>query len=237
MQEFITLLLEVQKKDLEILELTRQKNQLPKSLADRRREKDETAARFASVNQALIDFQLKKKNLELDIAQRTEMVQKHQSQLLSLKSNKDYRAMDLEIQVLKQKNRDLEDQVLECMVGIEEKTALTNEAKRVLAEAEAKVKGEEQVVEGKVREIEALIQKLAGERKTLASGLDPDVVDRYDRVLANKRGVSVVKVVNDICQGCNMRVTRQTLSTLKKTADIVLCDHCSRILYLQPDPS
>jgi len=42
----------------------------------------------------------------------------------------------------------------------------------------------------------------------------------------------MVKLVNGACQGCNMNVPPQVINEVKMKNELIICENCSRILYI-----
>ena len=70
------------------------------------------------------------------------------------------------------------------------------------------------------------------QRTRIAPEVRPDYLSRYERILKNKDGLGIVKVIDHTCGGCFMHLTEQVLNELKKCEQIISCDQCARILYL-----
>ena len=73
------------------------------------------------------------------------------------------------------------------------------------------------------------------QRSRIAPEVRPDHLSRYERILQNKDGMGIVKVVDHSCGGCFMHLTEQVQNELKKYEQIITCDMCARILYLEDD--
>ena len=80
-------------------------------------------------------------------------------------------------------------------------------------------------------EIETLLAKLKEERVTLAQQLDSEVLNIYERVRLS-RGQAVTKVERGKCQGCHIAVPTSQWQKVK-AGDLIQCNSCSRILYLE----
>ena len=64
--------------------------------------------------------------------------------------------------------------------------------------------------------------------------LDDGILNRYERMRTSRiRGNAIVPVVNDVCQGCHMAVTKSLIAELLNGRSLVTCEHCGRILYLE----
>jgi len=56
-----------------------------------------------------------------------------------------------------------------------------------------------------------------------------------NRILENKQGLALVPVVGSSCGGCHMNVTPQQRNAIKMNEELVFCEMCARILYLEDD--
>lgn len=233
MQDFIPSLLELQETDLRLLELAKEKKRLPEELeTDKVAVAKEEKAK-AAIEKDLHTIQLKKKEIELDIEQRIALMNKHENQLLSIKSNRDYQALTLEIKALKQKNSDQEDSILELMEQIDEQNKKVTAADEELKKVQSVLKQAEGNIKSSIDALDRDITALTAVRKEQATKLTSGILRVYEHLLQRKASIVVVAVEHDVCKGCNMTLTKQTTSTLKKTNDMVYCDYCSRLLYIE----
>ena len=77
------------------------------------------------------------------------------------------------------------------------------------------------------------MSKLNGERATLTQQVEPSILGKYERILANKDGLAMVRVEDEACQGCYMNVPPQVINEIKMAKGLVVCGNCSRILYIE----
>ena len=76
-------------------------------------------------------------------------------------------------------------------------------------------------------------QHLANEREGLTQGINEHLLRAYERMRGSRlRSNAVVPVINGVCQGCYMVVTKSVIMQLKRGCELVLCEHCGRILFL-----
>ena len=69
--------------------------------------------------------------------------------------------------------------------------------------------------------------------KELEASLPERTRREFQRILKQRLGVAVVKVANDSCSACRTRV-RPALYQQLKRGELVYCEGCHRILYLEP---
>lgn len=74
---------------------------------------------------------------------------------------------------------------------------------------------------------------LADEREGLTQGISEPLLRTYERMRESRlKSDAVVPVINGVCQGCYMVVTKSVVMQLKRGGELVLCEHCGRILVL-----
>ena len=57
------------------------------------------------------------------------------------------------------------------------------------------------------------------------------------RILFIGCGLAIVRVVNNSCSACHVKIRPAALQILKAGTEIVTCDSCKRILYWDPQTS
>jgi predicted nucleic acid-binding Zn-ribbon protein len=78
-------------------------------------------------------------------------------------------------------------------------------------------------------------KQLAAERDGIAQGIGKTALGAYERMRETRlKPNAVVPVISGVCQGCYMVVTKSVIVELKRGDELVLCEHCGRILFL-PD--
>ena len=74
---------------------------------------------------------------------------------------------------------------------------------------------------------------LAVQREGLTQGISKPLLRAYERMReSRRRSNAVVPVINGVCQGCYMVVTKSVVMQLKRGGELVVCEHCGRILVL-----
>lgn len=92
-----------------------------------------------------------------------------------------------------------------------------------------------------VEEYNVLIEKLNKKAEetlkiinSIASTVDVNLYQKF-KELNKTKGTAVVGVVDNRCEGCNMVLPLVILDKLKKKDEIVYCENCHRILYLNTE--
>ena len=77
------------------------------------------------------------------------------------------------------------------------------------------------------------MEKIKAQRGALAEKVEKNVLEKYDRLLKNRDGLALASVVGDSCQGCFRIMPPQVINEIKMNNELVFCDNCARILYLE----
>jgi hypothetical protein len=143
---------------------------------------------------------------------------------------KELDALQAEIKNLGERRGRLEDDVLERMERREEL-----ETRIVTAEADVTSARDtlERESAGSATELEQISKdtgNLQEQRDGLAAGIDGELLELYEDLRSQKRGVGVAALVDGVCQGCHQKLSAMELDRLKKTSGIKRCEYCRRIL-------
>jgi len=231
----ISYLVQLQAVDIQIYRFKQEKQNMPLKL----RELEET---FASKKESLtqlekkgLDLQKQRKEKELELASKEEDARKMQVQLYQLKTNKEYSAKLKEIDAVKAYTSVLEDGILILLEEIDELKSKIDKEKNFLGEEEKRTNLEKQKLELRGKEIEEKLAGLHSQRNQIAQQVNPDILAKYEKILTNRDYLAIVKVENNACQGCFMNVPPQVINLIKMYDNLVICEACQRILYIDEE--
>jgi predicted nucleic acid-binding Zn-ribbon protein len=88
-------------------------------------------------------------------------------------------------------------------------------------------------VEDKPEKLTKKQKLLVAERQGLTEGISKPLLRTYERMRDSRlKSNAVVRVINGVCQGCFLVVTKSVIMQLKKGNNLILCEHCGRILFM-----
>jgi uncharacterized protein len=151
----------------------------------------------------------------------------------SIVNTKELGSLQREIENLKRRRSDREDELLGIMEErerLDERSALArteSQQQRALAEQIAASAGVE------LSQIGTELEARAAERAALVSEIDPGAVELYDDLRAQKKGIGAVALVDGVCQGCHEKLSAMEMDRIKHTEGIRRCEHCRRIVILR----
>lgn len=176
-----------------------------------------------------------RKNLELEVEGKKQLISKYANQQLQTRKNEEYRALTHEIDMCKEDIFKIENREIELM---EQAEAAQKEVTRATqAAVEARKLMEEQLSQLGAREenLKKELAELTTNREELSAAVDENARARYERLVRNKGESVVVGVQHGVCGGCHMRLPAQVLVTCQAQQELVTCTNCGRILYYSHD--
>jgi len=172
-----------------------------------------------------------RKKLESEVTAFEAKISKYREQMLSVKTNEEYKAFQKEIEHAQQGIRQVEDNILSFMMG-------ADGAQAEIKAAEARLKEDQQLVNQERKKLEVENQKdvsalesYLAERKTIEPVISADLLTKYERVRKFRGGIGVAPAKDYMCDVCKVRMRPQVFQEIRKNDQIIACEACQRILY------
>jgi uncharacterized protein len=188
----------------------------------------------AAAKERLAANQAARRAIEKDVAVHQGRLSKFRDQLMAVKTNVEYQAMQKEIGFAQGEVKTLEDRILELMVEADDITADVKHAETALAATQKEVDKEGQALAAEMSALKSRIDELTTNRTAVVSSLDPKVLSVFDLVARRRNGVAVAEARDGICTICHVRLRPQIFNTVRRNDAIMQCDSCQRILYFVP---
>jgi predicted nucleic acid-binding Zn-ribbon protein len=135
-----------------------------------------------------------------------------------------------EVENLARRRGDREDEVLAVMQLRED----VEKEERAASERSDALRAKVDEVEGAAtEELERVTDELAERRRAreqVAASIDPELVELYEDLRPQKKGVAVAELIDGVCQGCHEQLSAVYLDRLKREPGPKRCEHCRRIL-------
>jgi predicted nucleic acid-binding Zn-ribbon protein len=192
-----------------------------------------TAAGVESLKQKGRQVEVERKKLELDVGTRTESISRLKTQQYQTRKNDEFQAIGHEIERYENEIRKLEDQELELMIEVDNLKGEIEAADKSARVTKESISRQLTDLETKSKALGSQQQELETEREALAAQIDADLLDQFERLFNSKGDAAVVAVEHGVCTGCHMKVTTATASRVKAGKEIVSCENCGRILFLE----
>jgi predicted nucleic acid-binding Zn-ribbon protein len=192
-------------------------------------------AELENVKLRIKQIESSRKDLELEVESKKQMIVRYANQQFQTRKNEEYRALAHEIDTCKAAIFQIENGEIELM---EQAEAAQKEAVRANQAAKAaRTLVDEQVAQLGEREenLKKELAELEANREELAAAVDEGARSRYERLVRSKGENVVVGVQHGVCGGCHMKLPPQLLVTCQAEKELVGCSNCGRILYYTRD--
>lgn len=231
MKSVLEQLISLQDIDTELIKLRSIRGDLPQQV---KRLNDELIGIEEKLKEQEKKLQLYKKEHDvskLEIKALEGKLKKYQSQLFEVKNNREYDAVTMEIENVKEHLDLKEGRLLELMDLDEELQKSISEIKTHLSEKQIQVKAKQAELDTLLKKTEDEEKALEEKRNNLVALFEPRMLSAYNRILNAKNGLAVVPVVRDCCcGGCYKSLPPQRVMEIRDMERLILCEVCGRIL-------
>jgi len=225
---------QLQVADKEIQRLREEVAALPKRVAVIEEKLAATKAKLEKAKGAAKADEAARKKYEASIQDLQGKISKFRDQSLAVKTNDQYKALMHEIQFAEQEIRANEDKILEVMMNTEARDKDVKAAEAELKTETAEIEKEKEEARKRTAEDEKLLAEWNAKRDGLRSGIDPDTLRRYERVM-KYRGSGLSEVRDQKCTTCQVMLRPQTYNEVRSGQTIIECESCQRLLYFNPE--
>jgi predicted nucleic acid-binding Zn-ribbon protein len=172
-----------------------------------------------------------RKKLESETSSIEGKISKYRDQMMAVKTNEEYRALQHEIEHSQTAIRKIEDDILNLMMEAETGQSDVKTAEARLKEDQGKVIEERKALEEENKRDLSALEGYLKERKEIQAAVSSDLISQYDRVRKHRGGIGVAPARNEVCEICQVRIRPQVFQEIRKNDQIIACDACQRILY------
>jgi hypothetical protein len=191
------------------------------------------AAREAvtAAKQTLADNQTARRAIEKDLASVQQRLSKYKEQLMEVKTNPEYHAMQHQIAAANAEVARFEEQILVNMLEADDLGARLKAAEATLKNDESAVAQQRSAIQTDAADRERILAESVQERTTLLPQITRNHVEMFERVFKARQGIAVAEAIDGHCSICHVRLRPQVYNTILRNEHIVQCDHCQRVLY------
>jgi predicted nucleic acid-binding Zn-ribbon protein len=221
--------------DNKIREIMNKRDEGPlrvKKLAD---ELDVVARKFQEKNDRLNLLKKDSRNIDQEIQELEEKIEKSALKLSLIRSNKEYKAALKEIEDLEHVKFQTEDKAIQVMEEMEDLEKICSENKEKEAELRKAFERDKEEIERELEALEEELQILNTKRETFAHAIDQDLLRKYLFLKDHKEGQAISPVLGGVCQICHMNIPPQKFNELIRGDSLMTCTNCNRIIYWAED--
>lgn len=192
----------------------------------------ESLERLGAAEAELRAFQTRVADFELQVRAQREKVSKLKQQQMTLRSNKEFRVMENEINAGQHEIDNLEGQQIMAMDAVPQAQERVDAARRKLAADQSELAEYTDGLDKRLAEVTARLTELAAERAEVVKQVPAAQLRLYERLRGSRRP-TVVPLRDGICSGCHLQQTVATRHLTQRNNTLVACESCGRILYVE----
>jgi predicted nucleic acid-binding Zn-ribbon protein len=197
----------------------------------------ERATAVQSVKDRIAVTSETRREIEKEVAAVQTRLSKYKDQLMAVKTNKEYQAMQTEIATAEGLVRSQEDRLLDLMEVTENESADLKVAEAAMRSARTAIATEQKALETEIATQQVTLERLTAERADVVSKISRDALVIFERVAHGRKGIAVAEARDGLCVVCHVRLRPQMFNEVRRNDAIVQCDSCTRILYYVPPPA
>jgi len=230
MKEEFKTICRIQVLDADVYAARQRLEAIPQEMNELNLREQEGAGALREVGQKLVDGAKVKKAGELDLESAMVALRKMHVQLPQVKTNKEYTAMQHEIEQGKVNISGIEEKILLEMEHLDALALQEKEFSRQYDLLKKDLDGKRKKLLEELTMMEARLTGLLTQRETVVKTLPAEISSVYNRIMKGRPGTAVVAVTGLSCGGCFGNLPPQTINEIKKMEKLITCETCGRIL-------
>lgn len=224
-------LVRLQKLDDEIRALDSRLAAIPKEIAALEEEIATERRNLDEAQKALADAQKAQRVHEGELSAAEERLKKYKDQLMSVKTNDEYKAMQHQIEVAMNEVSGIEDKILRDFDVVKELEEKKRQRQAELEKGQREISAAQRELEAERARLEAERAERRKSREEVLPHISEDLLGDYGRIAKARGGVAMAEAIDERCQVCMVRLRPQAFQELRIGEKILHCENCRRILY------
>jgi predicted nucleic acid-binding Zn-ribbon protein len=173
------------------------------------------------------------KNAEAEVAAQRIKIEQAESSLYggNVQNPKELQDLQKDIASLKKHLAVLEERELETMMKVESAENNLQSAKTKLELIQARLGSEHKKLIEDQSILMVNLEQLSEEREATLAPIETSLVQIYETLRQNKKGVAIAEVSDNSCAACGATITASLQQNARSQKQLAHCPSCGRILY------
>jgi len=208
----------------------------PESFAEVDRELETANEEMGKLAASIETLSKERRRVEGELSDQQELLKKYQGQLMLVKNQQQYAAAWKEIDATRKQVKELEDSALKALGEVEALQSQLDSRQAGHEALQARWDAAHAAWQHSLSDLRAEVESLKKKAAVIEERI-PDALKReFYRIFKQRQNSAVAPVLNDSCSACRTRI-RPALHQQLKRGDLVYCEGCHRILYLEKPAS
>ncbi|HEX9163456.1 MAG TPA: C4-type zinc ribbon domain-containing protein [Thermoanaerobaculia bacterium] len=184
------------------------------------------------LTESLEQMAKERRRVDGELNDQQELLKKYQGQLMQVKNQQQYAAAWKEIDAARKHVKDLEDSSLKSMSDAEAVQKQIDERRSGHDDLQARYDKAHAEWQSSLGDLRKEAEELRGRAAAIEATLPERLRNEFHKIFRQRHNVAVAHVVNESCSSCRSRVRPALIQQLKR-GELVFCEGCHRILYLE----
>lgn len=173
-----------------------------------------------------------RRRVDGELSDQQELLKKYQGQLMQVKNQQQYAAAWKEIDATRKHVKDLEESVLKNMTEAEGFQKQLDERREGHDALQGRYDAAHADWQHSLSDLRSEAEALRKRAEQVETSLSERLKNEFHKIYRQRQQIAVARVVNDSCSACRTRVRPQVAQQLKR-GELVYCENCHRILYVE----
>ncbi|MFM1864969.1 MAG: Chromosome partition protein Smc [Actinomycetota bacterium] len=227
-------LVELAKLDQELITLTTRAKNHParEEISSANEEIEKIHFEIAQLVARESDLKKEAGKLEIEIEQVKSRAQKDQARIDNASNAKELTAMEHEVESLKTRQNELEDQEIILLEEIEalqkEQTTWQENKEKLKQEVDKKTDN----LKAELAELKNKADEVNKNRQELVAKISSEILEKYQNIMSEHVGLAAARLIDGACTGCNISFSPIEVKEIKSNDPelILTCENCGCIL-------
>ncbi len=229
MQEVLLQLLHLQEVDLELRDLEKARDQYPAEIDHREKEIKRVTSTLEGLKNNVEELTKKQRQFERELEDSKVSLKQHEERFAVVTTNKEYDALQLEIEACKAGISIRETQILELIDASEDLQEQIEVEKQSVDEVCQTQQARIDELQSTLATLQQEIDGVLARREAASRSIGSDLLRVYNR-RRKSSGVSVAAVRKGACGACFMQMPAQQKTNVRRNDQVNFCENCGSIL-------
>ena len=204
----------------------------PESFAAVDRQWQQANEEMTRLQQSIEQLSKERRRVEGELGEQQDILKKYQGQLMLVKNQQQYAAAWKEIDATRKQVKELEDADLKTMGEIESLQADLDQRRGGSADLKSRWDEAHNAWQHSLGDLRTEVDQLKKRAEEIETRLPERLRRDFQQIFKQRQGIAVARIVNDSCSACRTRIRPALFQQLKR-GELVYCEGCRRILYLE----
>jgi uncharacterized protein len=187
----------------------------------------------AAAESAYKEAEQNQRQAEMEVQSQHIKIEQTESSLYggSVRNPKELQDLQNDVASLKKHLITLEDRLLETMLIAETTTLQAAEARAALSKVESNLGDQTRNLSTERDALAHNFERLDAERKAVTAPIDGKLLEKYEALRRDRRGLAVTTVNDGACSACGTTLPPGQQQTARSSREIFRCPTCGRFLF------